>query len=138
MESKEEKAKAYTRRDIVVAFLQRMYELKVKDLSLIPALDKFIQDGDTEFFTDFVNFMQIKSIEERTKMLEDEKAKWQAAKPEIERWVNDFESVKAEWQKFSDEHEGKATFPYGKRGTYCIPLNADHIHNPFTDYLDFF
>lgn len=106
-------------------------------MSFIPAIYKYVQDGDTQFFNDFCNFMLLKSSYERTKMLEEEKAKWKAAKPEIERWIHDFESVKAEWEKFAEEHDGKVAFE-SRRGTSIGNIGCFIIRNPFSEYEEYF
>ena len=127
---KEDYARMQVRKEIVLAFISKSTGI---DVSFIPALDKYIQDGDTQFFNDFCNFMLLKSSEERTKMLEEEKAKWEVAKPEIERWIHDFESVKAEWAKFVEEHEGKVEYK-SKCGTLVKHIDA-FIGDPFERYL---
>ena len=101
------------RKEIAKAFIDKLDKTELRDISLIPALDNFVQNGDKSIFDEFVQFHFAKSMEEEKEYFdkamedfEDLKSKGKAACMEFETWKENFdEYLKLQYEYCAKVHE---------------------------------
>lgn len=128
---KDEYAILQYRKDIALALISR----PDFDIQLLPALDLYVKNGDISAFTSFAKFRKSLSIKEQEDRFNKDVKEWQEKKPEIERWMNDFDGVVKEWQEWVEKNGGEAIFESKNKKTRIRKELKFTPANPFEYYL---
>jgi len=87
--NKEEYAKMMVRKMIVKSFISKMDPVSVKDVSLIPAFEDYVETGNKGMFSEYLDFHFIKDKEQRIRELNELEAQIEdetdSANAQIER-----------------------------------------------------
>ena len=117
------------REGIAHKILDKLPQTEIKDIELLPALDKFINDGDEEMFEEFRMFHDNKDIQDKVEWLEERRKQLEEGKSELEEAIERDEAYIDEAVKEYKTYMGKYKEFFKDYTTWrkCIIEQSDGI-----------
>jgi hypothetical protein len=99
--NKDDYAKMKVRQDIATSFIDKIDKIEMQDLDLLPALLKYVENGNLSAFEEYKQWHFYKTLEER---LSDLHYKTEEAKVDFEKTKDTYDRVKEEYEKYADDY----------------------------------
>ena len=110
-----------TRKKIATAFIEKLDNVSLSDVNLLPAINRYIETGNDDYFQEFNDFHFIKTIEQRFARLQNSK--------ELQETIEEVEKRNTEYRNQYDEFCAK--YDEWRRGIFKeINKDIDVCENP--------
>ena len=105
--NKDDYAKYITRKEIVKKFIGKLDQVSMEDTELLPALMRFIENGDERQFKEFSDYHFLGTVEEKRNRLERKEKELDTIQERLEKIYKTYNEKEAEYEEWCKAYTKK-------------------------------